>query len=65
MPQMYEGKMIISEKQIMGLMDFVNDYAVILSHSKDNKTHVNMFNNIRKLLDTITAQQCTELKVIE
>lgn len=57
--------MIISEKQIMQLMDFVNDYALLLSHSKDNKTHVNMFNNIRQLLDTVTAQQSEELRIIE
>lgn len=53
--------MIINEKQIMELMDFVNDYALLLAMSKD-KTHATMFNNIRGLLDTITAQQSEELK---
>ena len=57
--------MIINEKQIMQLIDFVNDYALLLSHSKENKTHVNMFNNMRNLLDTITAQQSEELKEIK
>jgi len=56
--------MIISEKQIMQLMDFVNDYALLLAVSK-SKTHANMFNNMRHLLNTITAQQSEELKVIE
>lgn len=56
--------MIISEKQIMQLMDFVNDYCVLLA-SSPNKTHAEMFNNIRCLLDTVTAQQSEELKVIE
>jgi hypothetical protein len=57
-------QMIISEKQIMQLMDFVNDYALLLAISK-SKTHATMFNNIRNLLDTITGQQSEELKVIE
>lgn len=56
--------MIISEKQIMQLMDFVNDYAVILSQSK-TKSHVRMYNSIRMLLDSITEQQSEELKVIK
>ena len=53
--------MIISEKQILQLMDFVNDYCVILSKS-GHLDHVHIFNNIRKLLDTITDQQSEELK---
>jgi len=56
--------MIISEKQIMQLMDFVNDYAVILSQSK-TQSHVQIYNSIRILLDSITAKQSEELKVIE
>jgi hypothetical protein len=56
--------MIISEKQIMQLMDFVNDYALLLA-SSPNKTHAAMFNNIRGLLDKITNQQPEELKVIK
>jgi len=56
--------MIISEKQIMQLMDFINDYALLLA-SSPNKIHAKMFNNIRGLLDKITDQQSKELKVIE
>ena len=56
--------MIISEKQIMRLMDFVNDYAVILSQSRTQGA-VQSYNSIRLLLDTITAQQSEELKEIE
>jgi hypothetical protein len=57
--------MIISEKQIMQLMDFVNDFALLLSHSKEVRNHVEMFNRMRELLDAITAQQCEELKEIK
>lgn len=56
--------MIISEKQIMRLMDFVNDYAVVLTQSKI-QCHVQIYNSIRTLLDSITAQQSDKLKVIE
>lgn len=56
--------MIISEKQVMKLMDFVNDYCVLLANSP-NKTHAAMFNNIRGLLDDISNQQSEELKVAE
>ena len=56
--------MIISEKQVMRLMDFVNDYAVILSQSK-TQSHVQIYNSIRHLLDSITEQQSDEKKVIE
>lgn len=56
--------MIISEKQIMELMDFVNDYAVLLAMGKSKELAV-MYNNTRHLLDTITAQQSAELKVIK
>lgn len=55
--------MIISEKQIMQLMDFVNDYCVILC--KAGSRHVDVYNSIRQLLDTITAQQSEELKITE
>jgi hypothetical protein len=48
----------------MQLMDFVNDFCLILAKS-DNKDCVEIFNSIRKLLDTITAQQSEELKVVE
>lgn len=56
--------MIINEKQIMRLMDFVNDYALLLAMSKD-KNHAAMFNNMRGLLDEITAQQSEKLKEIK
>lgn len=55
--------MIISEKQIMRLMDFVNDYCVILARA--GKDHVDVYNSIRLFLDTITSQQSEELKEIQ
>lgn len=56
--------MIISEKQIMELMDFVNDYCVVLSKGTP-PVHVDIYNSIRRLLDSITAQQSVKLEVIE
>lgn len=56
--------MIISEKQIMRLMDFVNDYALILKHS-ETRGNMEIYNSIRLLLDSITAQQSEELKEIK
>lgn len=56
--------MIISEKQIMRLMQIINDYAAILGQSK-TESLIEIYNSIRQLLDSITEQQSDEKRVIE
>ncbi len=56
--------MIISERQIMQLINLCKDYSVILSLSPLDSAAI-QYNRIRDLLDIIASQQSEELKVIE
>lgn len=56
--------MIISEKQIMQLINKCKDYSVLLSLSNLDSAK-ERYNSIRDILDSIAHQQSEELKVIE
>ncbi len=53
--------MIISEKQIMQLINICRDFMVILSHSAQESA-ANKYNHIASVIDEITHQQSEELK---
>lgn len=55
--------MIISEKQILQLMNLANELRIILAASARDLTEP--YNAISNLLDEIIEQQPEELKVIE
>ncbi len=56
--------MIISEQQIMQLINLCKDYSVLLSHS-NIESAAKQYDRIRDLLDKIANNQSEELKVIE
>ena len=56
--------MIISEKQIMQLINKCKDYSVLLSLSNLDSAR-DQYNSIKDILDSIANQQSEQLKVIE
>lgn len=57
--------MIISEQQIMQLMELVKQYCEILLCAHGNKSAKRQFTIATLLLNTIANQQPTELKEIK
>ena len=54
--------MIITEKQIMQLMEFTRQFQSVLLCAKDNEAAKNQYNCIEEILTTIANQQSEELK---
>lgn len=57
--------MIISERQVMQLMELVKQFQAILLCAPTNIQAKNQYNCADELLNTIANQQSDELKVIE
>lgn len=56
--------MIISEKQILHLMNIANDFSLILARNNTDATQ-EILETVLNLLDEISQQQSTELKEIK
>jgi hypothetical protein len=64
-PRCKENEMIISEKQIMQLMELVRQLQTILLLASNNERAKHQYNCSDELLNSIANQQSEELKVIE